>query len=287
MRTSKTLRDVYIAYCASRQFRPSTEADMLSVFKNHILPHFTGKKVVDIIPRDILTFQTKLRKELSPATVNKVIKNLRLVLADCLLNGEIDSNPCDRIKALKEKTGENNTFTREEIELILANMPEYVRGFFEFLALSGARPNEAIALKWDMVDFDAGLIHIRRGSFRNKVFDELKTESSKRDIPMVGRLKDLLLRQQKFSSGEIVFTNSQNKLLEPKYHYYKAIEAAGLRKRPMYQFRHSFATWLIENNVPINYVAKLLGHATIDTTIKRYVKPCKDTNSEKLEALLS
>ncbi|PZM77760.1 MAG: hypothetical protein DKT66_26130 [Candidatus Melainabacteria bacterium] len=69
-----------------------------------------------------------------------------------------------------------------------------------------------------------------------------------------------------------------------------ALRKAGLRHRPSYQLRHTFASLCLENGVTPGWLANVLGHSTLQTTFKHYARFIKDTSREneaRLEHLLN
>ncbi|MFX7776418.1 tyrosine-type recombinase/integrase, partial [Acinetobacter baumannii] len=65
----------------------------------------------------------------------------------------------------------------------------------------------------------------------------------------------------------------------------RALKAAGIRHRPSYQLRHTFATQCIIKGLPLPYVAKVLGHSTIDTLIRHYAGWVDNVTKEHDEIL--
>jgi hypothetical protein len=102
----------------------------------HILPDLIAKMRLDMIKvRDITDFRTRLPakkvrskakkantekiKTLSPATVNKVMNVLNVILNEAVINGDIPKNPCKSVSVLKEGSGRRGVFQLDEIFQLL------------------------------------------------------------------------------------------------------------------------------------------------------------------------
>ena len=157
---------------------------------------------------------------------------------------------------------------------------------------TGIRIGEALALTWDDVDLDEGVLHVRRtyskvGQGRWGV-SETKTKRSRRRIELpatvVGSLRDLQDRQtvevrdagslwQTYPHGQPLFTDQYGRIPEPTNFnraLTKALEDAGLPHRRVHDLRHTHATLLLEAGVPLVTVSRLLGHGSISVTADTY-----------------
>jgi integrase len=168
--------------------------------------------------------------------------------------------------------------TVEEREAIIAgfhrNAPHYVNyvicGFW-----TGWHPNEACALKWPRVDFNQGKILIREGRVLGQTGIP-KAARSLRDIDMLPPVKDALAAQKALSwlLGGYVFLGGKQQPMNQELFRMKAwepvLKRSGVRYRPPYQMRHSFATLAISAGENINWVARMLGHKSPVVTLEKY-----------------
>ena len=139
------------------------------------------------------------------------------------------------------------------------------------------RPSELIALKWRHVDFATRTISVREGRVCG-VDGSLKTTSSNRDVDMLPPLAEVLRRHREASGGGYgyVFTglggtpldvaNLRNRM------WYPALRKAGLRRRTMYQTRHTFASLMLSHGEDPLWIARMLGHATMEMIFHHYGK---------------
>ncbi len=102
-----------------------------------------------------------------------------------------------------------------------------------------------------------------------------KTRSGEREIPLADRMIEVIRHQKDnsvASSQGYIFISKKgmpiNKHLDRVWA--RALRKAGMRHPPSYQLRHTFATQCIINGLPLPYIAKILGHSTIDTLIRHY-----------------
>jgi len=112
--------------------------------------------------------------------------------------------------------------------------------------------------------------------------NEMKTKSSYRFIPLTGAIRQILNEQKELSAkynSEYVFVNLfgrpilQDKLREL---WHRVLKKTDVRYRKMYCTRHTFATWAIKAGEPIDYIAKIMGHADTSMIHKRYTKYIKN-----------
>lgn len=179
---------------------------------------------------------------------------------------------------------------------------------------TGCRLGEILALQWQDVDFDAGIIRVSKSVawINNRpVVHEPKTKNAVRIVPLLGPLRGVLESRrgkpaEYILGGETPLTGTA---YQRRWQYYcrdaglaEGIEKARMQKgkqirymfwKPMvtaHQFRHEFATVLYEAGVGEMEAQKILGHADIYTTRKIYTH-IRDTQiaaaAQKLENYFS
>ena len=152
-------------------------------------------------------------------------------------------------------------------------------------AFYGLRRSEAIGLKWDAIDFQNDTITIRHtvvscyidGKQVQKAQDITKTKSSMRTLPLIPAFKELLQhKKQQQNEFQRMCNKSYNKdypgyicvdemgrLLSPHYlteAFAKLLKKHGLRKIRYHDLRHSCASLLLANGVPMKQIQEWLGH---------------------------
>ncbi len=120
------------------------------------------------------------------------------------------------------------------------------------------RVNEVINLRWQDIDFERGLIHIKRGK-----------GGKERVVFLHKKLKELLKEYGIKNTGLVLISERSKKYSERTIQQIvkNASKKAGIKKKVTpHTLRHSFATHLLEAGADIRYIQKLLGHKNLRTT---------------------
>jgi integrase len=127
--------------------------------------------------------------------------------------------------------------------------------------------------------------------------EEMKNKSSKRTLPLPEPVYMMLLEEkakkelykQMFKSSykrdydDYVCVNQLGDLIKPSYvtgHFHELLKDLGLRKIRFHDLRHTFASVLLNNDVPLINVSNFLGHSDISTTANIYAH--LDKSSKRL-----
>ncbi len=210
----------------SRSRKPSTIVSYRSILDRYLLPRFQNFKLHEIDAKQIASFQTDLviskdarqsnGKALSPARVNTIMQLLRTILAQCLRDGLLKTNPAVCIKRVQEPRVKIDPLNKDELNLVLSKVDPHFQPLLELLAFTGMRPNEAIALRWSDVDFRRKEINIDKGRVRGN--EGLpKSESAHRVLPMVPRCEIALRHQHNrgiASLDSYVFTDKKGQPIQ-------------------------------------------------------------------------
>jgi integrase len=154
---------------------------------------------------------------------------------------------------------------------------------------TGMRQGELLALKWEDVDLNEGVICIRRTFARSGgriSLGEPKTKGSRRTVHLTGAAVEALRNHLERQLEEIerlgdlchdhglVFTPQIGTLINPtnlrRRSFAPLLEKAGLPQIRFHDLRHTCATLLLSRNVHPKYVQELLGHATVAITLDTY-----------------
>lgn len=293
---SKTFAEAAEDYLSERQhFKPSTLDKYGDVFKNYLLPEFGDYQVRRISEEQIAKFQSQLAARLAPRSTNSVMQLLRSVLKVCVRRRIISENPAEPIDRLKTGATEVNPLSRDELDLVLGKVDPHYKALFTCLAWTGARPNELQALRWKDVDFTRKEIHITKGRVRGR--EGLpKTPAANRYIPIsppvAEALRSLRPEGAVVNIDGYVFLSKKgqpiNKHLDRIWSM--ALISAGLRHRPSYQLRHTFASICLQEGIHPSWVAKVLGHSTQEMVFRHYARFINDAareNERKLNDLFN
>lgn len=201
-------------------------------------------------------------------------------------------------------------YSAEQVRKLLLFAKENDSHIYIFLLLAlytGLRKGELLALTWDDVDYDKKLLRVnksRTGS-RKAITAQIttpKTESSNRKIPLNDTVLEALKAEKKRQDEHAeILGNGYDKsssfiirtVLGKPYVNLSAInrvvnrltEKAGLPHCTIHGFRHSVASILDDNGVPIQDISVLLGHESVQTTERIYINRRKTAKAETIETL--
>lgn len=247
----------------------------------------------------------------------KTVKNIRGVLSSAyeyaIENSYSKDNPVLKSKmpsfahSIKSDVPE---YSAEQVRKLLLFAKENDSHIYIFLLLAlytGLRKGELLALTWDDVDYDKKLLRVnksRTGS-RKAITAQIttpKTESSNRKIPLNDTVLEALKAEKKRQDEHAeILGNDYDKsgnfiirtVLGKPYVNLSAInrvvnrltEKAGLPHCTIHGFRHSVASILDDNGVPIQDISVLLGHESVQTTERIYINRRKTAKAETIETL--
>ncbi len=245
----------YIQYSAVNKARRTTEMDKrcLLAFLNIL----GDKRISSYKESDIEKFKVERVKIISKTTVNIELRTCRAAFNIALKWQYLENNPFKGVKLFQVPKKGREYFKVEEINFLLANISQqWLHDVVIFALNTGCRRGEVTNLKWDDINIERREINIRHSlSFTVKG----RTE---RTIPMNDAVFDLLYNKNR--TCEFVLTNASGGKLCPDFLwklFKKTILRVGLNpKFHFHHLRHTFATLLIQQGVPIYEVQKLLGH---------------------------
>lgn len=292
--------------------KESTRNKYRNMLTNYILPTYKNQTLDKITYEFIETHCNFLlvsggKKEcgLSTKTVTDVLSVIRNVLKFAIRKGMYV--PCDgsdiRIK-LTTKTMRILSKTEQETlcKYIFAH-PEPCNIGILVCLFTGLRVGEICALRWEDVSFTDQTIYVHHTLQRvqNQTGNEAKTRiilttpkssCSIRIIPIPDELSEVLATHNKSSIGYLL-TNNGCKFVEPRtmQNRFKRIQkVCGIETANFHALRHTFATRCIELGFDVKSLSEILGHASVNITMNRYVHPTyelKKENMQKLSELLT
>jgi len=198
------------------------------------------------------------------------------ILQEAVYDDMISSNPFTNIKR-KAKVKPNITpFSPYEVKILLHNSEGWLHNYIGIATHLGLRSGELIALQWQHVKVDC--IEVRWTRDYNK--DTLpKTTSSIRDLPMFESIKPFIESQRQLTGTlKYVFVKRNQKPWSDtqwiaKSHWYPLLERLGLKKRRLYEMRHTFATNMLNSgHFKVNDIARMMGHTTTEYLFNVYSK---------------
>lgn len=272
------------------EWRHSHKLAVESIFKTHLMPAFATMHLNDIDRAKVMDFRRQLadpqqkkgrrRGVLAPATINRIIGMLRMVMTEAGLRYGID-NPCAEIRRLKLKRTDIQPFSLEEINRMLAAVRPDYRPYLTFRFFTGVRSAEANGLKWRYVDFDRSEVMIRE-TYQDGRTEYTKNEGSQRDLQVSGPVLESLkaMRPEGYQADPrafadaYVFLTRSGKPVDTTNFVYRVwkplLESLDIPYRRPYEMRHTCATlWLAAGEAP-EWIARQLGHTTTEMLFRTY-----------------
>jgi len=242
-----------------------------NALRAYVLQTFADRKIANINREDIQALLAAQAKKYSRSALRSMRVVLSLTLgwaSDC---GWLDKNPCTRIKLPQQTGGRQVTrtvLTTKQVIAIAAELEEPYATLVLFLATSGLRIGEAIAIKWS--DFDGNEICISRRICGGNV-DSVKRESSVRRLPvdsaLVSRMRKLGTTDWVFCSREGTPVNPGNAL---KRYVRPTATKLGILLGGWHDFRHTLTTTMRRSGVHPKVISGILGHSKVDLAMNVY-----------------
>lgn len=262
--------------------KTSTYACYNMKFIKHILPAFGGMLYDKLTADSIHEFiENKLKEGLSVKYVSDIIivfKSMSKYISK--IHGY--TNPLENVILPKSEKNEMKLLSKSEQEKLcqfVLDKPDNTKMGVLLSYYTGLRIGEVCGLKWCDIDLDKGILKVERtvqriyenGSTR-LIMDSPKSRSSVREIPLPQFVADILRKFKGFNS-EFILSETE-KPVEPRtmqYRFKALLKKANLPSVNYHSLRHMFATNCIELGFDVKTLSEILGHATVETTLNRYI----------------
>ena len=285
------------------ELRPRTLEGYRINVENHLVPAIGRIPLTRLLIGHIERLHEELRAAgLSPSTIRHIHATLRGALERAVRSGLVPRNVARLVSPPRLERAEGKFLTPEEARKFLRSVAEdRDRGLYAVALGLGLRKGELSALTWDDVDLRAGLVHVRRtlqrydGAYH---FGPPKTDRSRRTlaapVPLVDELKAHRARQleERLALGPawvgdewgLVFCRKDGYPLDPSgltRRFQQRLEEAGLPKMRFHELRHSSASFMIAQGVPLRVIQDVLGHADIGVTANIYGTSCRGSHGTR------
>jgi integrase len=294
--------------------RPRTYERYEAITRLHINPILGKVKLQELLPRHIKLLQTQnLKAGLSNTTVGAIHEMLHKALDDAWKLELVKRNVCDMISPPRRQHKEYQPLNAAQSRKLLEAAKDHPQETLFILALTtGMRRGELLGLKWQDIDFDNRVLHVKRalsrlptkmGKEKGDLYIEadLKTKSSKRSIALTGFAISALTQhksrqdEMKRRAGKLwqdhdyVFSKPDGKHLNPGHDVLVQLKIllkkAGLPEVRFHDLRHSVATFLLSMGVHPKIVQDILGHSEISMTLDTYSHVSPTMQREAMEKL--
>ena len=269
--------DKWMNLYKANQLKPSTLATYKKHLHAHVLPAFGDRELASITHEDIQLFLNE-RSHLARKTLSCMRHFMGEIFKDAKEDGLIEKDPTSsrRIAIPSNKSYDRDALPLEQFKEIMANLNRLSTADKRMLVLmmfTGMRRGEVLGLRWEDIDVDAGLIHVRRNVTHaggNKpIIGTPKTVKGTRDIPLDSYVLETLqpLKEEGFIIGEespITMTSFNNTWRRIK-------RVINLHGATPHVLRHSYLTYLAGTNIDAKTLQSIAGHSTIGMTMNHYV----------------
>ena len=172
--------------------RHTTYSEYASILQRHLIPAF-GELPVTEITTDRIQQLLNDKRDYASKTLHEIQMVLGMVLEGAVEDGLITRNPAKskRLRNPSTKKNEREALTEEQVGDIISHLPDLKQKrdqrYLALLIYTGMRREEVLGLRWEDVDAEKGLLHVRRAiTFKGNlpVIGETKTRNGKRTIPL-------------------------------------------------------------------------------------------------------
>ncbi len=254
-------------------------------------------KVKEVTGDEVNAYYAEIRADgLKGTTAQRHHAMLHRAFKQAVKRRIIASNPCQQADRPKSVPFIGNYYNADELkELLNCVEGDPIRLVIMLAAYYGLRRSEVLGLKWSAVDFTAKTVSIRHKILEEetksgvvlKGYDVMKTKSSYRTLPLIPHVEEELLaekaRQEEMRTvmrgayskeyAEYICVDALGRLITPQYvsnHFQVILKENGLRKIRFHDLRHTCASLLLANNIPMKMIQDWLGHSDMATTANIY-----------------
>jgi integrase len=268
----------------------------------HIVPAIGRRRLEALSAPDVRRLvNAKLDSGLSLSSVRKMHAVLRVALEQAVRDDVLNRNVAKLVRLPVPRSPEVNALTVDEARQLLdASSQHRLHALWVLLVSMGFRKSEALGLAWSDLDLDDGSLRVRKIVQRvdgGLTLVEPKTPKSRRTIPLppmcVSVLREQRGRQavERLKAGPtwrdlgMVFPTSVGTLYDPdnlNRELDKLCVRADVRRIRVHDLRHSCATFLVRQGVPLRVVMEILGHSQISVTANTYTHVSSELQRDAL-----
>ena len=254
-------------------------------------------KLCEVTPQVLDEFQEKILLE--GYTTNTVIHYHAIfgkAFKDAVRKDYLETNPMLKVDRPKKNSFRPNFYSKDEVQQLLeVSQDDPLHLCILITAYYGLRRSEVLGLKWSSIDFERKSITINHkvteqlvnGKYVPVVSDVMKNKTSCRTLPLIPAVEEELLKQKEkqqlyrklfkksYSTEylDFVCTDQEGKLIRPNFvteHFDWLLTKYGLKHIRFHDLRHSCASLLLANGVPMKQIQEWLGHSDFSTTANIY-----------------
>ena len=286
--------------------REKTAHQYSQVMKKHIIPHIGNIPLKALNLAKVEHYYSKLIQAGTGTRTVRICHNIiHKALDKALRYGLVAYNPAHGATLPRYTHGEMQVLDEAQVSLFLiAAQNSPYRALYHLAVTTGMRQGELFGLKWSDLQWTKGILHLQR-QFQKVPgqawsFVEPKTKSGKRTMKLgEGTLQVLrehkeqqALRKEKtgdrWQDNDLVFPSSVGTPGDPsnlRIDFNRTLARAGLSKIRFHDLRHTAASLLLNHNVPVIVVSKMLGHSKPSITLDIYGHLYNEMQDEAAEVM--
>lgn len=288
--------------------KESTFVKYRNLLKDYILPNIGNENIKTLDYEKLQSFCLFLLKEgskkgtgLSAKTVSDIFSIVKGIMQYSSNKGDVPACNGKAIHIKQEPPNMRVLSNAEQDALIkyLLMFKNYRNLGLLLCLFTGLRIGEICALKWRDVSLENGTVFIHQTMQRIQLDEEKlgrktkilistpKSACSIRTIPLPCELIEILKKYEEPAEAYFL-TGNPLKYIEPRtmQNYFKKVIAdCSIEEANFHSLRHSFATRCVEAGFDVKSLSEILGHATVNITMNRYVHPSLDLKRENMNRL--
>lgn len=296
----------------------ATYSSYAAMIKRPVGPYFRQRNLTlrELEARHLQMFYSEMLRKVKPNTVIHYHAIIHSALKYAVKTDMLVQNVADKVDRPKKNSFQPVFLSAEEMQKMFEalrgtklELPVLVAAFYGF------RRGEVLGLKWDAIDFERGTISVIRtvttitldGKQTEIEQQSAKTKSSLRTLPLIGSFREYFLQVKEAQElnkqicgncynheyDGFVFVDELGERMRSNYltsAFPKFLESHGLRRMRFHDLRHSCASLLLANGVPLKHIQEWLGHSDFTTTANIYAHldyKSKITSAQAMETGLA